>query len=138
MSNTVKFDVQGFGKTVDIMDTNANVKLVNARLAKMYEALNKVDEEKGENALMTDYFSALQEQLMLGVKEILGLSATDAKKLDDTSFSDLEKFYDEVVDKFTAIPMPTVKKMVETNKAILDAQVQNETSEDEGNVEDPK
>lgn len=138
MSNTVKFDVQGFGKTVDIMDTNGNVKLVNARLAKMYEVLNKVDEEKGENAFMTDYFIVLQEQLMLGVKEILGLSATDAKKLDDTSFSDLEKFYEELADKFTAIPMPTVRKMVETNKAILDAQAKNETSEDEGNVEDPK
>ncbi|WP_302582695.1 phage tail tube assembly chaperone [Lactobacillus intestinalis] len=137
MSKIVKFDVDGYDKSLDVMDTVSNVKLVAAGLGKMYKAMDKVDKEKKDQARFLDYFVALQPVLNESVGTILGLSKTELKKLENVSYYDQEKFYSDLCDQFLGLQMPSARLL----KQQYDEAVANATAipdNDEVETVDPK
>lgn len=130
MSKVVTFDIDGLGKKTELIDTMANVQKVSKGLRRVYEAIDKVDDEKGDDAIMLDYSVALNPVLITNVKELLGLNEKEAKKLEDVSYSDLEEAYGEACKEFVGLEMPTVHMMLSNLQNFQEQQEAGEESEE--------
>lgn len=113
-------------KEYHILDTNNNMKLASQGLRKILDAYNELEEkfdklEKSPTIL--DYEDVGNPLIMEGVTRLLGLSKADAKELDNMSFSDIQKFYSEVCDKFLNMPLATGDYLRDVNEAMLKSQL---------------
>lgn len=130
MSKTVKFNVEGFGKEFTLIDTMANVEKASKGLERTYKAMDKVEKEKGDSLRLVDYSDVLRPVLIENVAEILGLNKTDAKKLEDVSYSDLEDFYKEICMEFVGLELPTLSMIVSALNGSANQATDSEETED--------
>lgn len=113
-------------KEYHILDTNNNMKLASQGLRKILDAYNELEEkfdklEKSPTIL--DYEDVGNPLILEGVTKLLGLSKADAKELENMSFSDIQKFYSEVCDKFLNMPLATGDYLRDVNEAMLKSQL---------------
>lgn len=113
-------------KEYHILDTNNNMKLASQGLRKILDAYNELEEkfdklEKSPTIL--DYEDVGNPLILEGVTRLLGLSKADAKDLENMSFSDIQKFYSEVCDKFLNMPLATGDYLRDVNEAMLKSQL---------------
>lgn len=113
-------------KEYHILDTNTNMKLASQGLRKILDAYNELEEkfdklEKSPTIL--DYEDVGNPLILEGVTKLLGLSKADAKELENMSFSDIQKFYSEVCDKFLNMPLATGDYLRDVNEAMLKSQL---------------
>lgn len=129
-------------KEYHILDTNTNMKLASQGLRKILEAYNELEEKfdaEQKTPTILDYEDVGNPLIMDGVAKLLGLSKTDAKELDDMSFSDIQKFYSEVCDKFLNMPLATGDYLRDVNEAMMKSQLADEGVDfDESESADPK
>lgn len=129
-------------KEYHILDTNTNMKLASQGLRKILEAYNELEEKfdaEQKTPTILDYEDVGNPLIMDGVAKLLGLSKTDAKELDDMSFSDIQKFYSEVCDKFLNMPLATGDYLRDVNEAMMKSQLADEGVDfDESESSDPK
>lgn len=129
-------------KEYHILDTNTNMKLASQGLRKILEAYNELEEKfdaEQKTPTILDYEDVGNPLIMDGVAKLLGLSKTDAKELDDMSFSDIQKFYSEVCDKFLNMPLATGDYLRDVNEAMMKSQLADEGVDfDESESTDPK
>lgn len=131
-------------KEYHILDTNNNMKLASQGLRKILDAYNELEEkfdklEKSPTIL--DYEDVGNPLILEGVTKLLGLSKADAKGLENMSFSDIQKFYSEVCDKFLNMPLATGDYLRDVNEAMLKSQLAEDgvSFDDEGEgASDPK
>ena len=113
-------------KEYHILDTNTNMKLASQGLRKILDAYNELEEkfEKLEKSpTILDYEDVGNPLILEGVTKLLGLSKADAKELENMSFSDIQKFYSEVCDKFLNMPLATGDYLRDVNEAMLKSQL---------------
>lgn len=137
MAKAVTFKAQDvLGKDFTIVDTFSNIKKIDAGMENIFSAIDKVDEEKGDNATFMQYNDAISEQVIIETGKLLDLNKTDTKKLESMPYSDVFAFYSEAVDKFLGMEVPSVQKMQQRIKKVTEQIDQPEEEENKG--EDPK
>lgn len=137
MAKAVTFKAQDvLGKDFTIVDTFSNIKKIDAGMENIFNAIDKVDEEKGDKATFMQYNDAISEQVIIETGKLLDLTKTDTKKLESMPYSDVFAFYSEAVDKFLGMEVPSVQKMQQRIKKVTEQIDQPEEEENKG--EDPK
>lgn len=137
MAKAVTFKAQDvLGKDFTVVDTFSNIKKIDAGMENIFNAIDKVDKEKGDNATFMQYNDAISEQVIIETGKLLDLTKTDTKKLESMPYSDVFAFYSEAVDKFLGMEVPSVQKMQQRIKKVTEKIDQPEEEENKG--EDPK
>lgn len=137
MAKAVTFKAQDvLGKDFTIVDTFSNIKKIDAGMENIFNAIDKVDKEKGDKATFMQYNDAISEQVIIETGKLLDLTKTDTKKLESMPYSDVFAFYSEAVDKFLGMEVPSVQKMQQRIKKVTEQIDQPE--EEENKAEDPK
>lgn len=137
MAKAVTFKAQDvLGKDFTVVDTFSNIKKIDAGMENIFNAIGKVDKEKGDNATFMQYNDAISEQVIIETGKLLDLTKTDTKKLESMPYSDVFAFYSEAVDKFLGMEVPSVQKMQQRIKKVTEQIDQPEEEENKG--EDPK
>lgn len=137
MAKAVTFKAQDvLGKDFTIVDTFSNIKKIDAGMENIFNAIDKVDEEKGDNATFMQYNDAISEQVIIETGKLLDLTKTDTKKLESMPYSDVFAFYSEAVDKFLGMEVPSVQKMQKRLKKA--AEQFDQPEKEETKAEDPK
>lgn len=112
MSKSVTLKAEAvFGKNFTVVDTGKNVKLINAGLKKMYEAIDKMETNKGEQTTVMDYQETIQPVVIEETGKLIGLDKADTKKLEDISYSELFGFYSKAVNEFLGMDAPNVREI---------------------------
>lgn len=129
-------------KEYHILDSNKNMKLASQGLRKILDAYNELEEKldaEQKTPTILDYEDVGNPLIMEGVISLLGLSKADAKELDEMSFSDIQKFYSEVCDKFLNMPLATGDYLRDVNEAMLKSQLSDDGVDFDGEgASDPK
>lgn len=129
-------------KEYHILDSNKNMKLASQGLRKILDAYNELEEKldaEQKTPTILDYEDVGNPLIMEGVISLLGLSKVDAKELDEMSFSDIQKFYSEVCDKFLNMPLATGDYLRDVNEAMLKSQLSDDGVDFDGEgASDPK
>lgn len=137
MAKAVTFKAQDvLGKDFTIVDTFSNIKKIDAGMENIFNAIDKVDKEKGDNATFMQYNDAISEQVIIETGKLLDLTKTDTKKLESMPYSDVFAFYSEAVDKFLGMEVPSVQKMQKRLKKA--AEQFDQPEKEETKAEDPK
>lgn len=137
MAKAVTFKAQDvLGKDFAIVDTFSNIKKIDAGMENIFNAIDKVDKEKGDNATFMQYNDAISEQVIIETGKLLDLTKTDTKKLESMPYSDVFAFYSEAVDKFLGMEVPSVQKMQKRLKKA--AEQFDQPEKEETKAEDPK
>lgn len=137
MVKAVTFKAQDvLGKDFTIVDTFSNIKKIDAGMENIFNAIDKVDKEKGDNATFMQYNDAISEQVIIETGKLLDLTKTDTKKLESMPYSDVFTFYSEAVDKFLGMEVPSVQKMQKRLKKA--AEQFDQPEKEETKAEDPK
>lgn len=113
-------------KEYHILDTNINIKLASQGLRKILDAYNELEEkfdQQQKSPTILDYEDVGNPLIMEGVAKLLQLSKAEAKELDEMSFSDIQKFYSDVCDKFLNMPLATGDYLRDVNEAMLKSQL---------------
>lgn len=132
-------------KEFHVLDSNTNMKLASQGLRKILDAYNELEEkfdQQQKSPTILDYEDVGNPLIMEGVAKLLQLSKAEAKELDEMSFSDIQKFYSNVCDKFLNMPLATGDYLRDVNEAMLKSQLAEdgvtlEEKEGEG-ATDPK
>lgn len=132
-------------KEFHVLDSNTNMKLASQGLRKILDAYNELEEkfdQQQKSPTILDYEDVGNPLIMEGVAKLLQLSKAEAKELDEMSFSDIQKFYSNVCDKFLNMPLATGDYLRDVNEAMLKSQLAEdgvtlEDKEGEGTT-DPK
>lgn len=137
MAKAVTFKAQDvLGKDFTIVDTFSNIKKIDAGMENIFNAIDKVDKEKGDNATFMQYNDAISEQVIIETGKLLDLTKTDTKKLESMPYSDVFAFYSDAVDKFLGMEVPSVQKMQKRLKKA--AEQFDQPEKEETKAEDPK
>lgn len=127
-----------FGNDIPIMDSFNNVQIVSKGLRRVYKAIDKVDEEKKDDATLLDYSDAIVPVVVDETCIILGkTSKEDKEQMKRLSYSYIQEFYGKLCKQFTGIELPTVGRMQENLKraqAVANGQKLNDDEE----LTDPK
>lgn len=127
-----------FGNDIPIMDSFNNVQIVSKGLRRVYKAIDKVDEEKKDDATLLDYSDAIVPVVVDETCIILGkTSKEDKEQMKRLSYSYIQEFYGKLCKQFTGIELPTVERMQENLKraqAVANGQKLNDDEE----LTDPK
>lgn len=127
-----------FGNDIPIMDSFNNVQIVSKGLRRVYKAIDKVDEEKKDDATLLDYSDAIVPVVVDETCIILGkTSKEDKEQMKRLSYSYIQEFYGKLCKQFTGIELPTVARMQENLKraqAVANGQKLNDDEE----LTDPK
>ena len=113
-------------KEFHILDSNTNMKLASQGLRKILDAYNELEEkfdQQQKSPTILDYEDVGNPLIMEGVAKLLQLSKTEAKELDEMSFSDIQQFYSDVCDKFLNMPLATGDYLRDVNEAMLKSQL---------------
>lgn len=132
-------------KEFHVLDSNTNMKLASQGLRKILDAYNELEEkfdQQQKSPTILDYEDVGNPLIMEGVAKLLQLSKAETKELDEMSFSDIQKFYSNVCDKFLNMPLATGDYLRDVNEAMLKSQLAEdgvtlEDKEGEGTT-DPK
>lgn len=136
---TVNFNAKDiFGKNFEILDSFNNVQIVSKGLGRVYKAMDKVDEEKKDDAGFLDYSNAIIPIVLDETCVLLGLTTKeDKEKMKNLSYSTIQDFYAEACKKFTGIELPTIERMQENVKR-AQALANGATANDDEKLTDPK
>lgn len=136
---TVTFKAKDvFGQDIPIMDSFNNVQIVSKGLGRVYKAIDKVDEEKKDDATLLDYSNAITPVIVDETCTILGkTSKEDKAQMNRLSYSYIQEFYGELCKKFTGIDLPTVQRMQENLKR-AQALANGGKLDDDEELTDPK
>lgn len=136
---TVNFNAKDiFGKNFEILDSFNNVQIVSKGLGRVYKAMDKVDEEKKDDAGFLDYSNAIIPIVLDETCVLLGLTTKeDKEKMKNLSYSTIQDFYAEACKKFTGIELPTIERMQENVKR-AQALANGATANDDEELTDPK
>lgn len=136
---TVNFNAKDiFGKNFEILDSFNNVQIVSKGLGRVYKALDKVDEEKKDDAGFLDYSNAIIPIVLDETCVLLGLTTKeDKEKMKNLSYSTIQDFYAEACKKFTGIELPTIERMQENVKR-AQALANGAAANDDEELTDPK
>ena len=136
---TVNFNAKDiFGKNFEILDSFNNVQIVSKGLGRVYKAMDKVDEEKKDDAGFLDYSNAIIPIVLDETCVLLGLATKEDKdKMKNLSYSTIQDFYAEACKKFTGIELPTIERMQENVKR-AQALANGAPANDDEELTDPK
>lgn len=136
---TVKFNAKDiFGKNFEILDSFNNVQIVSKGLGRVYKAMDKVDEEKKDDAGFLDYSNAIIPIVLDETCVLLDLTTKeDKEKMKNLSYSTIQDFYAEACKKFTGIELPTIERMQENVKR-AQALANGAAVNDDEELTDPK
>ena len=136
---TVNFNAKDiFGKNFEILDSFNNVQIVSKGLGRVYKAMDKVDEEKKDDAGFLDYSNAIIPIVLDETCVLLGLTTKEDKdKMKNLSYSTIQDFYAEACKKFTGIELPTIERMQENVKR-AQALANGAAANDDEELTDPK
>ena len=136
---TVNFNAKDiFGKNFEILDSFNNVQIVSKGLGRVYKAMDKVDEEKKDDAGFLDYSNAIIPIVLDETCVLLGLTTKeDKEKMKNLSYSAIQDFYAEACKKFTGIELPTIERMQENVKR-AQALANGAAANDDEELTDPK
>ena len=136
---TVNFNAKDiFGKNFEILDSFNNVQIVSKGLSRVYKAMDKVDEEKKDDAGFLDYSNAIIPIVLDETCVLLGLTTKeDKEKMKNLSYSTIQDFYAEACKKFTGIELPTIERMQENVKR-AQALANGAAANDDEELTDPK
>lgn len=136
---TVNFNAKDiFGKNLEILDSFNNVQIVSKGLGRVYKAMDKVDEEKKDDAGFLDYSNAIIPIVLDETCVLLGLTTKeDKEKMKNLSYSTIQDFYAEACKKFTGIELPTIERMQENVKR-AQALANGAAANDNEELTDPK
>lgn len=136
---TVKFNAKDiFGKNFEILDSFNNVQIVSKGLGRVYKAMDKVDEEKKDDAGFLDYSNAIIPIVLDETCVLLDLTTKeDKEKMKNLSYSTIQDFYAEACKKFTGIELPTIERMQENVKR-AQALANGAAANDDEELTDPK
>lgn len=136
---TVNFNAKDiFGKNFEILDSFNNVQIVSKGLGRVYKAMDKVDEEKKDDAGFLDYSNAIIPIVLDETCVLLGLTTKeDKEKMKNLSYSTIQDFYAEACKKFTGIELPTIERMQENVKR-AQALANGAAANDDEELTDPK
>lgn len=136
---TVNFNAKDiFGKNFEILDSFNNVQIVSKGLGRVYKAMEKVDEEKKDDAGFLDYSNAIIPIVLDETCVLLGLTTKeDKEKMKNLSYSTIQDFYAEACKKFTGIELPTIERMQENVKR-AQALANGAAANDDEELTDPK
>ena len=136
---TVNFNAKDiFGKNFEILDSFNNVQIVSKGLGRVYKAMDKVDEEKKDDAGFLDYSNAIIPIVLDETCVLLGLTTKeDKEKMKNLSYSTIQDFYAEACKKFTGIELPTIERMLENVKR-AQALANGAAANDDEELTDPK
>lgn len=136
---TVNFNAKDiFGKNFEILDSFNNVQIVSKGLGRVYKAMDKVDEEKKDDAGFLDYSNAIIPIVLDETCVLLGLTTKeDKEKMKNLSYSTIQDFYAEACKKFTGIELPTIERMQENVKR-AQALANGAAANDDEKLTDPK
>lgn len=136
---TVNFNAKDiFGKNLEILDSFNNVQIVSKGLGRVYKAMDKVDEEKKDDAGFLDYSNAIIPIVLDETCVLLGLTTKeDKEKMKNLSYSTIQDFYAEACKKFTGIELPTIERMQENVKR-AQALANGAAANDDEELTDPK
>lgn len=136
---TVNFNAKDiFGKNFEILDSFNNVQIVSKGLGRVYKAMDKVDEEKKDDAGFLDYSNAIIPIVLDETCVLLGLTTKeDKEKMKNLSYSTIQNFYAEACKKFTGIELPTIERMQENVKR-AQALANGAAANDDEELTDPK
>ena len=127
-----------FGKNFEILDSFNNVQIVSKGLGRVYKAMDKVDEEKKDDAGFLDYSNAIIPIVLDETCVLLGLTTKeDKEKMKNLSYSTIQDFYAEACKKFTGIELPTIERMQENVKR-AQALANGAPANDDEELTDPK
>lgn len=107
------------GKDFTIMDSMTNIKKINAGVKELYKRIGEVDDK--ETPLLVDYNVVISDEVVKQVANLLDLTKEDAKALEKMSYNDLFVFYSTVVNEFTGLNTPNVRKMQEQQEKAIEA-----------------
>lgn len=115
MSKKVEFKAKDvLGKDFTIVDTCANVKTVNNGMRAILNDLDKYEEKQAKAkkpVTLMDYSDIISTEVIKQTAKLLGLDEADAKKLENTSYSDIFAFYSKAANDFADMEIPTVDKI---------------------------
>ena len=136
---TVNFNAKDiFGNNFEILDSFNNVQIVSKGLGRVYKAMDKVDEEKKDDAGFLDYSNAIIPIVLDETCVLLGLTTKeDKEKMKNLSYSTIQDFYAEACKKFTGIELPTIERMQENVKR-AQALANGAAANDDEELTDPK
>lgn len=136
---TVNFNAKDiFGKNFEILDSFNNVQIVSKGLGRVYKAMDKVNEEKKDDAGFLDYSNAIIPIVLDETCVLLGLTTKeDKEKMKNLSYSTIQDFYAEACKKFTGIELPTIERMQENVKR-AQALANGAAANDDEELTDPK
>lgn len=136
---TVNFNAKDiFDKNFEILDSFNNVQIVSKGLGRVYKAMDKVDEEKKDDAGFLDYSNAIIPIVLDETCVLLGLTTKeDKEKMKNLSYSTIQDFYAEACKKFTGIELPTIERMQENVKR-AQALANGAAANDDEELTDPK
>lgn len=136
---TVNFNAKDiFGQNFEILDSFNNVQIVSKGLGRVYKAMDKVDEEKKDDAGFLDYSNAIIPIVLDETCVLLGLTTKeDKEKMKNLSYSTIQDFYAEACKKFTGIELPTIERMQENVKR-AQALANGAAANDDEELTDPK
>lgn len=136
---TVNFNAKDiFGKNFEILDSFNNVQIVSKGLGRVYKAMDKVDEEKKDDAGFLDYSNAIIPIVLDETCVLLDLTTKeDKEKMKNLSYSTIQDFYAEACKKFTGIELPTIERMQENVKR-AQALANGAAANDDEELTDPK
>ena len=141
--NTIEFKAKDvFGRTIQIMDTFNNIKIVSEGLRKIYKSIDAVDDKakkEKRDPLLIEYSDVLVPATIDAVARLLGLtSKADKDKLENLSYSYIEDFFGKACVQFTGIDLPTVKKMQEQMRRAQAIANGTQALADDEELTDPK
>lgn len=116
-----------------IFDKFSTSESLNNAMIGLYQDLTKLEDEKGDAVSLADYNRVISRHVVDGTAMLLGLDKKNTKLLENVSYSEMEKFFGEAVDKFINMDVPSVKVMRERLNSVLELPV-----EEDGEHEDPK
>ena len=129
MSKVVKFNAKAvLGKDFEIMDSFKNVQKANKGIRSLFDAVDayeKKQQKAHKPVTMMDYQEVISNKVIENTATLLGLGKEEATKLEDMSYSDIFKFYSDVVDKFLDMDVPSVS----TIKQVIQGEAPVETKD---------